>query len=144
MEGKKTKIDIGCGNNKRKGFVGIDLDKKTNPDIVASALNLPFDSNSVDEVYSSHLVEHFSPEEAQKFFDEIYRVLKSGNKAIVKVDKDWSKKRLMKKDHTHKYRYKEKELLGMVDKFSKKIVEDKIYFFKIYKPRRKIFIELIK
>ncbi len=141
---KELKIDIGCGRNRREGFIGIDLDRETNPDVVASALDLPFDSNSVDEVFSAHLVEHFDPQEAQQFFDEIYRVLKTGGRADIKVDKDWSKKMLMAKDPTHKYRYKEKELLDMVDKFSQKRVKDKVYFFKIYQPRRKIFISLVK
>lgn len=144
MNDKNIKIDIGCGHNKQEGFIGVDLDKTTNPDIVSSALNLPFDDNSVDEVFSAHLVEHFDPQEAQQFFNEIYRVLKTGCKADIKVDKDWSNRRLMKKDLTHKYRYKEEEILKMVDKFSKKEVNDKIYFFRIYQPRRKIFVNLIK
>lgn len=144
MTDKKIKIDIGCGNNKMEGFTGIDLDEKTNPDIVASALDLPFADNSVDEVYSAHLVEHFNPQEAQQFFNEVYRVLKKSCRAAMKIDKDWSEKRLMKKDPTHKYRYKEKEILEMLNKFSEKKVKDKIYFFKIYQPRRKIFVELIK
>ena len=132
---KKIKIDIGCGTNKIEGFVGIDLDPKTNPDIVASALDLPFETNSVDEVYSAHLGEHFDPTEAQQFFNEIYRVLKKDSKATIKVDKDWSKSRLMGKDPTHKYRYTEKEILKMLDKFSEKQVKDKIYFFKITSVR---------
>ncbi len=144
MKNKKIRIDVGCGHNKQKGFIGVDLEKETYPDIVASALDLPFDDDSVDEVFSAHLVEHFDPKEAQQFFNEIYRVLKNGAIANIKVDKDWSKKILMEKDPTHKYRYKEKELLEMVDKFSQKEVKDKIYFFKIYQPRRKIFIKLIK
>ncbi|MBU1557989.1 class I SAM-dependent methyltransferase [Patescibacteria group bacterium] len=144
MIDKKIKIDIGCGRNKIEGFIGIDFDSTTNPDIVASALDLPFDNNSVDEVYSAHLGEHFDPTEAQQFFNEIYRVLKKGCKATIKVDKDWSKKKLMAKDPTHKYRYKEKEILKMVGKFSEKKVKDKIYFFKITQPRRKIFIDLVK
>jgi len=144
MNDKKIKIDIGCGKNKQNGFIGVDFDKETNPDIVASALDLPFDDESVDEVFSAHLVEHFNPAEAQKFFNEIYRVLKIGCVAEIKVDKDWSKRILMAKDSTHKYRYKEKELLDMVCKFSKKTVEDKIYFFCFYKPRRKIFVNLTK
>lgn len=141
---EEIKIDIGCGANKAKGFIGVDFDPSTNPDIVASALDLPFENDSVDEVYSAHLGEHFDPAELQKFFDEIYRVLKKGNKATIKIDKDWSKKRLMAKDPTHKYRYKTKEVLKMVEKFSQKKVEDKIYFFKITQPRRKIFVDLIK
>lgn len=144
MDNKKIKIDIGCGSNKRDGFIGVDIDKKTNPDIVASALNLPFSDNSVDEVFSAHLIEHFDPQEARRFFDEIYRVLKKGGKADIKVDKDWSKRRLMAKDPTHKYRYKEKELLDMAGKFSQREVKDKIYFFRFYQPRRKIFINLVK
>ncbi len=144
MKHEKIKIDIGCGRNKKEGFIGVDLEKETNPDVVASALSLPFDDDSVDEVFSAHLVEHFDPEEAQQFFNEIYRVLKNNAIANVKVDKDWSKRILMKKDPTHKYRYKEKELIKMVDKFSQKEVKDRVYFFKIHKPRRKIFIKLVK
>ncbi len=144
MKNNKIRIDIGCGRNKREGFIGVDLEKETNPDIVASALDLPFNNDSVDEIFSAHLVEHFEPKEAQRFFNEIYRVLKNEAVANIKVDKDWSERILMKKDPTHKYRYKEKELLEMVDKFSQKKVRDKVYFFKIYQPRRKIFIKLIK
>lgn len=141
---KKIKIDIGCGKNKINGFIGIDFDSRTNPDIVASALNLPFQDNTVDEVYSAHLVEHFDLSEAQQFFNEVYRVLKNGSKAVIKVDKDWSKNRLMKKDLTHKHRYTKREIFNMVSKFSKTEVKDKVYFFKIYQLRRKIFINLIK
>ncbi|HED37758.1 MAG TPA: class I SAM-dependent methyltransferase [Ignavibacteria bacterium] len=144
MENKNVQIDIGCGKNRHKGFVGIDIDKEVNPDIVASALDLPFQNDSVDEVVSTHLVEHFIPEDAQQFFTEIYRVLKEGGEAKIKVDKDWYKKRLMAKDPTHKYRYTEKELLNMVTNFSKKEVIDKIYFLHFYQPRRKIFISLVK
>lgn len=141
---KLIKLDIGCGKNKKEGFIGIDINPHSDADIVSSALNLPFDDGSVDEVYSSHLVEHFFPEEAKKFFDEIYRVLKKGSKAFFKIDKDWSKKRLLKKDPTHKYRYSEKEIKNLVSKFSKTKVKDKIYFFNFYTPRRKIFVYLEK
>lgn len=141
---KKVKIDIGCGKNKKEGYIGIDIDPNSDADIIASALNLPFDDSSVDEVYSSHLVEHFSPEEAQKFFDEVYRILKKGGTAYLKIDRDWTKKRLLAKDPTHKHRYEKKELLEMIDRFSKKEIRDKIYFLRFYQPRRKIFIKLVK
>lgn len=144
MQNQKIKIDIGCGKNKREGFIGIDIDRTVKPDIVASALNLPFKDNSVDEINSFHLVEHFNYQEAQIFFDEVYRVLKNGGKATIKADKDWTKRRLLSKDKTHKYRYKTKEILKMTDKFSIKEVRDEIYFFSFYQPRRKIFIKLVK
>ena len=65
-KGKKIRIDIGRGKNKKEGFIGIDIDPKSDADIIASALNLPFDDLSVDEINSSHLVEHFYPDETQK------------------------------------------------------------------------------
>ena len=141
---KLIKLDIGCGENKKEGFVGIDIDPHSNADIISSALKLPFSNESVDEIHSSHLVEHFSPKEAQKFFDEIYRVLKRGGSANIKVDKNWTKKRLLAKDLTHKYRYKAREIRKMVKNFSHKEIKDRIYFFRFNRPRRKIFVSLLK
>lgn len=144
MSQETIRIDIGCGKNKRSGFTGIDINPDSDADIVASALDLPFEEESVDEVSSSHLVEHFNPEEARQFFDEIYRVLKKGGKANLKIDRDWSKSILLKKDPTHKYRFTEQEIKGLVSKFSEKEVENKIYFLHFYAPRNKIFVSLTK
>ena len=64
---KLVKLDIGCGKNKKEGFIGIDIDPHSNADIISSALKLPFDDESIDEIHSSHLVEHFSLEETTDF-----------------------------------------------------------------------------
>jgi predicted SAM-dependent methyltransferase len=146
MENKKIKIDIGCGKNKREGFTGVDIDPSSGADVIASAMELPYEDNSVDELYSAHLVEHFDQEETKKFFKEIFRVLKPGAVASLKVDRDWSKKRLMGKDSTHKHRYTAKELNGLLEGigFSKALAENKIYFLKLWSPRNKIFVRLEK
>jgi len=143
-KGKLIKLDIGCGKNKKKGFIGVDIDPHSNADIISSALELPFGDESIDEIHSSHLVEHFSLKEAKVFFDEIYRVLKKDSKAFLKIDKDWSKKRLFKKDSTHKHRYSKKEIKNLSSRFGKVKVKDKIYFLNFYTPRRKIFVWLEK
>jgi len=58
MENKKLiKLDIGCGKHKREGCIGIDIDPTSDADIIASALNLPFNNESVDEINCSHLNE---------------------------------------------------------------------------------------
>ena len=141
-----TKLDIGCGKHKADGFIGIDISKNSDADIIASALDLPFDNNSVDEIYSSHLVEHFNPNELTKFFSEIYRVLKFNTHAFLKVDTDWTKKRLLKKDSTHKRRYSVRELKKILRQFnfSQSKVKRKIYLIERKHLRNKIFIELIK
>ncbi|MHB0865976.1 MAG: class I SAM-dependent methyltransferase [Minisyncoccota bacterium] len=144
MSEEIIRTDIGCGKNKKSGFTGVDINPDSDADIIASALDLPLEEGSVDEVCSQHLVEHFTPEEAQQFFDEIYRVLKKGGKASLKVDRDWSKRVLLKKDPTHKYRFTEQEIKDLVAKFSEKEVKNEIYFLNFYSPRNKIFVKLIK
>jgi len=137
------KLDIGCGRNKRKGYIGVDISKDSDADIIASALSIPIKDATVDEVNCSHLLEHLYPEEAQKFFDEIFRVLKEGGKANLKVDRDWTKGRLFRKDPTHKYRYKKREIESMLTNFKVKRVKNEIYLFGL-RLRNKIFVELTK
>lgn len=137
------KLDIGCGREKREGYIGIDIAKNSDADIIASALYLPVKDSVVDEIDCSHLVEHLYPEEAQKFFDEILRVLKEGGVARLKVDRDWTKRRLLSKDLSHKYRYNKREIENMVTKFKTRKVESKIYRFG-RSIRNKIFIELVE
>lgn len=140
----KVKLDIGCGKNKKHGFIGIDIDPDSGANIIASALDLPFEDSTVDEINCSHLVEHFSAEDARRFFSEISRILKKGGIAELKIDRDWSKERLLKKDPEHKKRYSAEEIKEMTEKFSQKEIKDKIYFFRWNSPRRKIFVKLVK
>ena len=135
------KLDIGCGRNKREGCVGIDITKDSDADIIASALNLPIKDNVVDEINCSHLVEHLYPEEAQRFFNEICRVLKEGGKASLKIDRDWTRRRLLSKDPTHKYRYNKREIESRVMSFKDREVRNEIYLFG-HSIRNKIFVEL--
>jgi predicted SAM-dependent methyltransferase len=74
-------LDIACGQNKREGFVGIDIANVEGVDIVHD-LNVypwPIEDNSVDEVWCSHYIEHVP--DLFKFIDEIYRIMKIGAKA---------------------------------------------------------------
>ena len=137
------KLDIGCGENKKKGFIGIDISKNSNADIIASAMNFPIKDSTIEEINCSHLVEHLCPQEAQKLFDEIFRVLKEGGRANLKIDREWTKDRLLSKDPTHKYRFNMREIENMVTNFRVKKVKRKIYRFG-YKLRNKIFVEVVE
>ncbi len=114
---KRIKIlDVGCGtgtflefmrSNNVNDVEGIDL----NPDNVifaqnrglkvseASALDLPFEDNCFDAVYSSHLMQVFNPNDAQKFIQECSRVLRSEGLLIIST-LNWFK---------HFYRHPENE-----------------------------------
>lgn len=62
---KNIKINVGCGHLPLEGYLNIDQRRLPNVDIVTDALNLPFDKESISELYSAHLIEHF-PEEKFK------------------------------------------------------------------------------
>lgn len=141
--GPALKLDIGCGKNKRPGFIGVDINEESQADVICSALELPLQDSSVSEISCSHLVEHFNPGQAQKFFNEICRVLKPAGRAWLKIDRDWSEKRLLKKDLEHKKRYSVEDIKGMVKDFGFSKVERKIYRYE-WHLRNKIFVELRK
>jgi SAM-dependent methyltransferase len=73
-----VRIDLGCGNAKRPGFVGLDLFPGEQVDHVLdlTADPYPFADDSVDEVFSAHFLEHI--EEPNHVFGEIGRVCKDG------------------------------------------------------------------
>jgi len=73
------KLHIGCGNRYIPGFVHIDIRKLPHVDYVTSADKLDmFDDNSVDLIYSCHVLEHFGRQQIEHVLKEWHRVLKVG------------------------------------------------------------------
>ena len=68
------KIDLGCGANKKEGYVGIDIRALEGVDIVLDVNNrgLPFSDSTIEYVYTSHFLEHTS--NLIFIMNEIYRV----------------------------------------------------------------------
>jgi predicted SAM-dependent methyltransferase len=65
MEAERTlinapKIDLACGNNKKEGFVGIDIAETPLVDYVVDlqVFPWPIESESVEELYCGHYIEH--------------------------------------------------------------------------------------
>lgn len=85
------KLDIGCGINKREGFIGCDIQQFAGVDRVLDVREIPWpwDSESVDEVVCAHFVEHLTGTERIPFFNELCRVLKTGASAQI-ITPDWS------------------------------------------------------
>jgi len=98
------RIDIGCGPNKKAGFIGIDVlpfDGKVDHVMNAGSVRWPFDDDSVEEAHSSHFVEHLTAPERIHFVNELYRVMKKGAKASVIVP-HWASNRAYG-DLTHQW-----------------------------------------
>jgi len=82
----EKKLYLGCGNDKREGFINIDIDEKVNPDIVADVKNLNmFGDGSVDEIECCHLFEHLTYPDAVNALKEWYRVLNKGGKLSLEL-----------------------------------------------------------
>ena len=83
------KIDIGGGEHTKKGFTNVD---KYHPpaEINADVINLPFEDNTIEEVYSKHTFEHLSKKEVRKALSEVHRVLMPKAKfTIIVPDLEW-------------------------------------------------------
>jgi predicted SAM-dependent methyltransferase len=70
-------LDIGCGEEKRGDAIGLDIRRTDSTDVMADASLLPFKDGAFDNVFSSHLVEHFSHRDISKIISEWVRVLKN-------------------------------------------------------------------
>ena len=74
------KLDIGCGLRKAGlEYIGLDIRKSPNVDVIASAEALPFKSETFLEVYTRRCVQHIDNDE--RVFSEILRVLEKNGKA---------------------------------------------------------------
>lgn len=80
--GDKRILNLGAGTRnevQKEGIpVTVDLREDCHPDYRCDIRFLPFESESWDIVYSSHVLEHFKREEIPSILDEWVRVLKVG------------------------------------------------------------------
>jgi ubiquinone/menaquinone biosynthesis C-methylase UbiE len=74
------KLEIGAGTKPQKDKSWIHQDIRNLPgiDLVCDAKKLPFNDNELEEVFSSHVIEHFSWREVKGVLVEWLRVLKKG------------------------------------------------------------------
>jgi predicted SAM-dependent methyltransferase len=84
------KLNLGCADDLKEGYINIDLHPEDYPQykgkiLGADALCLPFYNNSIDEIYASHLIEHFHYTQIPTAFAEWYRILRLGGKLIIIV-----------------------------------------------------------
>ncbi|MBI2030856.1 methyltransferase domain-containing protein [Candidatus Kaiserbacteria bacterium] len=80
-----VKLNLGCGEDKKDGFVNVDWSPLVKPDVVhdLNAVPYPFADGSVDHVEAFHVLEHLTLP-----FDkmhEFHRILKPGGTLHIKV-----------------------------------------------------------
>ncbi len=97
------RLDIGCGPNKAAGFEGVDSINFPGVDHVLDVRITPWPwaDGSIEEVHSSHFLEHLTGAERVSFFNELYRVLKPGAQARF-ITPSWTNERAYG-DPTHQW-----------------------------------------
>lgn len=106
-------VNLGCGNKKEEGEIGVDIIPSPQVDIVAD-LNrypLPFEDNSIDIVKSSHVFEHL--DNLILLMEEIHRMLKP--EGILEFTVPHVSNIEFFRDPTHKHSF----TLGTMDYFVK-------------------------
>lgn len=83
MEEKIQILDVGCGDKKIKGAIGIDCVALDGVDIVhdLNSYPWPLKDSSFDLIYLNNIIEHLP--NTIKFMEEVYRILKKGGKVKI-------------------------------------------------------------
>jgi hypothetical protein len=81
----QTKLDIGCGKNKKEGFTGVDQYNLPGVDVIFDVRSgkWPWEDGSIEEVHCSHFIEHLTAQERIDFMNELFRVMKKDAKCTL-------------------------------------------------------------
>lgn len=80
------KLHLGCYNKKIHNFINVDIRPEVNADVTDDCMKLTkFENNSVDLIYTSHMMEHTTRQGSMEAFKRYYEVLKSGGEIYISV-----------------------------------------------------------
>lgn len=70
-------LNLGSGTTRKQDYLSVDL--YADADLEVDLRNpLPFDNETVDNIYACHVIEHFSRDEWEEIYPDWVRVLKIG------------------------------------------------------------------
>lgn len=97
----KKVLDLGCGNRKRAGAIGIDIIPNPGVDVVhdLDRYPYPFDTSTFDEIFADNVLEHL--ESIIKAVEELHRITKPGG--LIKVIVPYFRAKWAFIDPTHKH-----------------------------------------
>lgn len=77
-----VRLHLGCGPNIWEGWINVEGEYAANqPGVVLydiTSNSYPIPNNSVDEIFTSHVIEHLMPSSVLPMFKEWHRILKPG------------------------------------------------------------------
>ena len=76
------RLNLGSGKKRMEGYINCDISEKSNPDLIVDIeKELPFEEDSIDEIFMDNVLEH--TKNRLKVLDNLYKVCKNG--AIIKI-----------------------------------------------------------
>ncbi len=79
------KLNIGCGNDRRAGWVNIDASADTAADRVMPAESLDLPDGCAAEAEAAHLIEHLGYFKSRYFLSECFRTLRPGGRLVLET-----------------------------------------------------------
>ncbi len=133
-------LDVGCGNRKRTGAIGIDINSRSQADVVHD-LNVtpyPFEDSTFDEIYIDNVLEHL--DDVIKTLEELYRISKPG--ALVKIIVPYFRSRWACIDPTHQHFF----TVDSMTYFDPNHIHCQLYDYSLarFKTERRLFNETLK
>lgn len=104
MDGESMKIlDLGCGNKKHPGAVGIDINPSSDADIIhdLNSVPYPFDDSVFDEIIADNVIEHL--DNVILIMEELSRISKVS--ATIKVIVPYFRSKWAYIDPTHRHHF---------------------------------------
>lgn len=92
------KLNLGCGDKKKKGYINVDISPKCDPDVVADVTETPWEfADDVERIEFDNLLEHLTRNDVINVLNECHRVLKDGGTVWIKspaIQKDFNYQQL--------------------------------------------------
>lgn len=82
---KGVRLDIGCGQFKQKGFLGMDIERHPNIDITHDVQKFPWPvpDDSCYQILMSHVWEHIEPKYRFRVMDELWRICRHDGQLLL-------------------------------------------------------------
>ena len=79
------KVDLGAGQYPKEGYIRADFDPDGSDICWDFTQGIPLPNDSVNDLYTSHFLEHFTETDAHYIMMEIFRVCMNGAKLEIRV-----------------------------------------------------------
>lgn len=78
MKTKNVKVYVGCGPNRKEGYVGCDIRVLDSVDVVCKSWELSDNFEKVHQIYSRHMLEHLTFKEVEATLSDWHKCLEIG------------------------------------------------------------------